>query len=530
MAEHCYPTALGRVLRATELNACGAPAYGGNVAVTDGFISISLTSNVADPTEISVTRADGSICASTSTNPSFTNFGVEIEFCQVDPGLFALLTNGRVVENYLEENAGVAFGSGPITTSVALEFWTNFLQQASCDDQGGEQVPSVYWLLPFVRGGVLGDISVDGENAITFMLTGMVTLDNNNWGSGPYNVVYDDSQSPAVPAPLAQPLEPTDHLMFIDTTYPPPPAKCGVSMLQAPLTGTISVVPAVEADEEAEPPVEAAPAYIQVNYAPTTATGSLVVTTTDGAGNSKNVTTVNIPSTVSGSTAGSAAVNYDPTSLCGYTISVRYVPSGTTPAGDISQIAPLTSPALTALSLSLSTNSVNVPTTGTNTVTISSTKTPTTSADTIVYSIPTTTGVTLSGNTISVATTAVAGTVTVTGKGTACSSVVNTSVLTINAASSSEAEIEPTAVTVTPADPSVAKGATEQFTAVVDPSTASQDVVWSITGESASDTEISSTGLLTVGADETATTLTVIASTVATPVVSGDTTVTVTTA
>ena len=38
-----------------------------------------------------------------------------------------------------------------------------------------------YVLLPNVRAGVLGDISVDGENAVTFSLTGAYTKGGNAW-------------------------------------------------------------------------------------------------------------------------------------------------------------------------------------------------------------------------------------------------------------------------------------------------------------------------------------------------------------
>ncbi len=84
-----------------------------------------------------------------------------------------------------------------------------------------------------------------------------------------------------------------------------------------------------------------------------------------------------------------------------------------------------------------------------------------------------------------------------------------------------------TSVTVTPTSPSVYKGETETFTAAVvgdnDPETT---VTWEVTGENSADTTMVD-GLLTVAADETATTLTVIATSTVDTSKSGSATVTV---
>ena len=69
-----------------------------------------------------------------------------------------------------------------------------------------------------------------------------------------------------------------------------------------------------------------------------------------------------------------------------------------------------------------------------------------------------------------------------------------------------------TGVTVTPADATVEAGKTQQFTAtVIGTGDVSQNVTWTVSGNKSDDTTISTTGLLTVAADETAATLTVTA-------------------
>lgn len=87
-----------------------------------------------------------------------------------------------------------------------------------------------------------------------------------------------------------------------------------------------------------------------------------------------------------------------------------------------------------------------------------------------------------------------------------------------------------TTVTVTPGNPSVQKGATQQFMAsVIGTNNPAQTVTWTVTGGKAG-TSISNTGLLTVAADETAATLTVGATSTADTSKSGTATVTVTSA
>jgi len=71
-----------------------------------------------------------------------------------------------------------------------------------------------------------------------------------------------------------------------------------------------------------------------------------------------------------------------------------------------------------------------------------------------------------------------------------------------------------TDVTVSPSSVTVECGKTQQFTATVEGDAPKQDVTWSLSGANKSGTTLSSSGLLTVAADETATKLTVTATSV----------------
>jgi hypothetical protein len=226
MTTTCFIPVLGKRLRATSLDECGnAPASGtaNSVVTTSGFISIQLSSEVEDGVEIITRKADGSLCVNEMGDPSFKRFTVEMEFCGVDPGLISLVTNAEIYNNYLANPIGFTVPEGTISSRFGLELWTG-LSGAACEP--GADTASGYLLLPFVNAGVLGDISIDGENAVTFSMTGAFTKGGNAWGVGGYNVMYDDS-SAAAPLPTA--LDPFDHLLMIETGLAIPADACGLA-------------------------------------------------------------------------------------------------------------------------------------------------------------------------------------------------------------------------------------------------------------------------------------------------------------
>ena len=226
MTTHCFIPVLGKRLRVTELDVCGVPIpTTGMYIATDGFITVTLSSEVEDGTEIIVKKASGALCVNERLASSFKRFNVEIEFCGVNPSLLAMVANATPYEDYASDIAGFTVGEGEITGGFALELWTGLSGQACLAGQTGEA--SGYLLLPFVQKGVLGDITIDGENAVTFSLSESETRGGNQWGVGPYNVLVDNSAGPdGVLSPLPTALDPYDHLLLIDTAVAPPPVAC----------------------------------------------------------------------------------------------------------------------------------------------------------------------------------------------------------------------------------------------------------------------------------------------------------------
>lgn len=223
MATRVFIPVLGKRLRVTTLDDCGnapAPTTANAWLATNGFISVNLSADVEDGTEIITRKADGSLCVNEKMANSFKRFGAEIEFCGVNPSLVPMVSNAEPYANYANDIAGFTVPEGTITKNFALELWTGLSGQACVP---GAESAGGYLLLPFMRAGTLGDITINGENAVTFSMTGAYTMGGNAWGVGPYNVLLNDDATP-IPDKLPTALDPLDHLLIIDTSVAPPPS------------------------------------------------------------------------------------------------------------------------------------------------------------------------------------------------------------------------------------------------------------------------------------------------------------------
>lgn len=210
MATRTFKPVLGKRIRATALTEGGAvlPGPEGTSLTTDGFITVTLSSEVEEGVEIIQKLANGSLCINEKFSDSFKYLTVEITFCGVNPSLLAITTNA---EEYLdgEDVIGFTVGEGAIEKWFALELWTGLSGQIGTSSGNAA---SGYLLLPFITAGVVGEIAVDGENAVTFSMTGARTKGGNGWGVGPYDVMSDEG---GLPAALPTALDPMDHLLMV---------------------------------------------------------------------------------------------------------------------------------------------------------------------------------------------------------------------------------------------------------------------------------------------------------------------------
>lgn len=233
MQSTCFTPVRGRAMRVTKLDGCGRPVYGDDaVGVSDGFVSVSFTANTDDGDEINVQNAAGKSCVREAAISTLTGYSIEIEFCQVDPALFAILTGQEPI---VDAN-GVAIGF-KVNTAVssedsafALEIWTG-VPGVKCDPNAGADAQAGgYLLLPYVQGGVFGDFTVEND-AISFTVTGATTKSGGSWGVGPYDVVRT---ADGTPSPLLDPIDDDDHLYVLFSDVAAPDAECGTFPLLDP--------------------------------------------------------------------------------------------------------------------------------------------------------------------------------------------------------------------------------------------------------------------------------------------------------
>jgi hypothetical protein len=197
----------GRRMRVTRLDACGRVVYGDNArATSEGFVSISVTSNTNATDEIRVTGAAGQTLLYEASVTELAGFSPELTFARVDPEMLSLMTGQPVVIDSFGNVVGFDVDTKIQLTGLgfALEVWMGApaggdgCTDASATGQYG------YVLFPFLQGGVLGDFSIE-NGGISFVLTGASTKDGNAWGRGPYDVQLNGAAGAKLPGKMISP-------------------------------------------------------------------------------------------------------------------------------------------------------------------------------------------------------------------------------------------------------------------------------------------------------------------------------------
>jgi hypothetical protein len=228
----CYSPVLGKTVRVSRLDSCcrvAPPGTDCGFVVTDGFIRVSLSTETTEGTEIAPTKANGTNCYSVRTPDSFSRMTVEIEFCQVDPDLFEMMSNAEPFVDYNGDTTGFTVGEGTLEKKFSLEMWSGLASnEEACTTPGAEE-GSGYFLLPCLQGGILGDFELVGDGESNFTITGAFTNKAIGWGVGPYDVMLDADD---LPAPLPAPGIPTNqHFLTTTTGVAPPPSACGCQVM-----------------------------------------------------------------------------------------------------------------------------------------------------------------------------------------------------------------------------------------------------------------------------------------------------------
>lgn len=215
----CFPIVGTKGVRMTAINGCGKPMYGPNSqAVSTGVVSIELEPETEDGEEYSQKNAAGEQCFPAFTGPSSIKWwNLTIEFCQIDPELFALMCpNWPGVRDWSRtRNVGWRMGSkitsdatGDKPSGFALETWPKSagagVAQVCYDDTSAQPEPGGYFLLPWCVPDAPDSFTLE-DGPATFTIKAK-TKPGSLWMRGPYDVVVNDAQGTA--GPLVDPIDP----------------------------------------------------------------------------------------------------------------------------------------------------------------------------------------------------------------------------------------------------------------------------------------------------------------------------------
>jgi hypothetical protein len=221
----------GRRARFTRVDSCGRPVYGaGAQVVTSGFVSIGMSGEVREGTDIELVNAGGDLCLSERGADQLRWLTVEAEFCEVDPDLVSLFQpNNTKIVDYLGNVIGFAESdTQDITRGVAIEVWADVAGEDLCDDPNATQTWA-YFLLPWVVGGTMGDLTI--ENAGLTTTINSRTKRNGKWGVGPYDVMLAAADTPG---PMLLPVGAREHRRLFLTNVAPPEETTGAVGLSNP--------------------------------------------------------------------------------------------------------------------------------------------------------------------------------------------------------------------------------------------------------------------------------------------------------
>jgi hypothetical protein len=188
MATKCFQSIQGLCIRVTRLDSCCNPPSAGtpnSYVVSDSFITLGLTAELEEPDEFTLKLANGKLCINEIGVATLKRYTVELSLCNADPDLFEVMGgvtkvldfNGDTVGYEIDQNlAGAA--------KFSLEFWTRVPVDQCLP---GVDTSYVYWLLPCLQNGRVGDITIEnGPLEFSFTADAIVS---SAWGVGPYNVV-----------------------------------------------------------------------------------------------------------------------------------------------------------------------------------------------------------------------------------------------------------------------------------------------------------------------------------------------------
>jgi hypothetical protein len=209
----------GDTVRITRVDGCGRPVCGDDASfVTQCFASVSMEANIEEGTDVQFTAANGTVCGFRAGCPSFRGFNVTYTFFGASPEMIEIMTGSPVVLGWDGTPIGFDSCSIPCRQGFSLELWGEVLGEDVCPEEATGDGAWMYFLLPWVSNGIIGDLEV-GSEGVNFVLTG-ATRAGGRWGVGPYDVLEQDAAG--TPGPMIEPLDATCHRRIMRTLIAPP--------------------------------------------------------------------------------------------------------------------------------------------------------------------------------------------------------------------------------------------------------------------------------------------------------------------
>lgn len=224
----CAKPLQGETLRVTRLDVCGNPEFGDCAfVVSDGYVQAVITPSTEEGERFLQRTANGNAIVNQRGRPILNWYDVSLQFAEVDPELFTILTG---LDPYVDDQERVigfpVTESGFATANFALELWMGNAE----DECNSDALPFYgYNLLPWVTEGALAEDITITNDLITFTVTGR-TRKGTPWGVGPYDVVIDQTEAPS---PLYSAIPTDTHHLPIWTQLAPPVAQCGCQSLSS---------------------------------------------------------------------------------------------------------------------------------------------------------------------------------------------------------------------------------------------------------------------------------------------------------
>lgn len=232
-----FTVAMGVMMRATRVNACGKPIEGpGNRVVTKGYTKAVLTPVFKERQELEQTTADNTVCVNIPTPATLKHYKVDLSFCGVDPALYSMYTGYPVILDYAGKPIGYddrpqvenAFG-------VVTEIWTAGRSNDDCpapasdaelfSTTGTGQSFGYY----IINASEFQPGPTNIAAAVTEFDISGISRTMPHWLRGPYNVAGIDAKG--TPGRMLKPLPKDTHRRFFYTPVPPPAPTHGAAPL-----------------------------------------------------------------------------------------------------------------------------------------------------------------------------------------------------------------------------------------------------------------------------------------------------------